>query len=175
MFPIRAKVGAVLAEGGEACADVALPAEFTFQKEGAAPEGLPTQGGVAVVVGGGIFEFFAGDFDLGVVKEPFFFVGPVAVFFLGALVEDPGAEAAVEAFESDAAFLIKGAQPLPEGTLVGGFLDAQKFEKGLVGAEFFDIGEAGASGAVAEDGGDDVDFGVEAAGGVFAMIKLWIV
>ena len=73
MFACFAEVGAVLAEGGEASADVALASEFAFEDEGASPEGLPSEGAVAVVVGGGFFKFLAGDFNLGVVKEPFFF------------------------------------------------------------------------------------------------------
>ncbi|MDB4370280.1 MAG: hypothetical protein P1U90_17780 [Akkermansiaceae bacterium] len=86
MFACFAEMGAVLAEGGKASADVALTTELAFEDEGAPPESLPTEGTVAVVVGGGLFEFLAGDFDLDVVKEPFFFVGSVAVFFFGALV-----------------------------------------------------------------------------------------
>lgn len=174
MFACFAEMGAVLAEGGEASADVALAAELAFEDEGASPEGLPTEGAVAVVVDGGLFEFFAGDFDLGVVKEPFFFGGSVAVFFLGALVEDPGAETAVEIFESVAARLIERAEPFTKGALIGDFFEAEEFEESFVGAEFLDVGQAGSAGAAADDGGDHVDFRIEAPLGVFAMVEFGV-
>ena len=171
MLACFAEMGAVLAEGGEASTHVALAAELAFEDEGASPEGLPTEGAVAVVVGGGLFEFLAGDFDLGVVKEPFFFAGSVAVFFLGALVEDPGAETAVEIFESVAARLIERAEPFAQGALIGDFFEAEEFEKSFVSAKFLDIGQAGSARAAADDGRDHVDFRVKAPLGVLAMVE----
>ena len=55
--------------------------------------------------------------------------------------------------------------------MIGDFFEPQELHEGFVGTEFFDVGEARSAGAVAENGGDDVNFGIEATMGIFAMIE----